>query len=65
MCQGELFQRDDDKPETVHRRLQVYTAETAPLIDFYADLGLLVTIPATGSVDEVTKRAIDALESLS
>jgi adenylate kinase len=65
VCSGELFQRDDDKPETVRRRLQVYTAETAPLIDFYAELGLLITIAAEGSVEDVTARAIGALESVT
>ena len=38
-CGGELYQRDDDKPETVRHRLEVYAAQTAPLIDFYARRG--------------------------
>ena len=62
---GELFQRDDDRPETVRRRQQVYKAETAPIIDFYGNHGLLLAISATGSVDEVTQRAISSLESVS
>jgi adenylate kinase len=61
-CGGELFQRDDDQPETVQRRLDVYRRQTAPLADFYRDAGLLCTIDATGPVDWVTKRAIAALE---
>jgi adenylate kinase len=61
-CGGELFQRDDDKPETVQRRLDVYREQTAPLADFYRDEGLLVTIEATGPVDDVTKRAVATLE---
>jgi adenylate kinase len=61
---GELFQRDDDLPETVRRRLEVYADETSPLIGFYDSLGLLTKIPATGPVDEVTERAIAALESV-
>jgi adenylate kinase len=61
-CGGELFQRDDDQPETVQRRLDVYRRQTAPLADFYRDAGLLCTIDATGPVDGVTKRAIAALE---
>ncbi|MGI8699991.1 MAG: adenylate kinase [Nocardioidaceae bacterium] len=64
VCGGDLFQRDDDLPETVRRRLEVYNEETAPLVGFYDDLGLLVTILAQGSVDEVAARAIDALESV-
>ncbi|MGH3498573.1 MAG: adenylate kinase [Nocardioidaceae bacterium] len=60
-CGGELFQRDDDKPETIRRRLQVYAEQTEPLVEHYRDLGLLHTIIATGSVDTVTARAIEAL----
>jgi adenylate kinase len=63
-CGGELFQRDDDLPETVRTRLHVYDRETAPLVGFYQDLGLLVTIEAQGSVEDVTARAISALESV-
>ncbi|MBA2531520.1 MAG: adenylate kinase [Nocardioidaceae bacterium] len=61
-CGGELFQRDDDEPETVRRRLEVYREQTAPLVDYYADAHLLRTIDAYGSVDSVTARGIDALE---
>ncbi len=61
-CQGELFQRDDDLPDTIRRRLQVYTDQTSPLVGFYDDLGLLRSISAQGSVDQITTRAIDALE---
>lgn len=63
-CGGELFQRDDDLPETVRTRLHVYDRETAPLVGFYSDLGLLVTIEAQGSVEDVAARAISALESV-
>ncbi len=63
-CGGELFQRDDDLPETVRRRLDVYNEETSPLVGFYDELGLLVTISAQGSVDDVAARAIAALESV-
>jgi adenylate kinase len=63
ICGGELFQRDDDKPETIRRRLQVYNEQTAPLVEYYRDKGLLRTIDAEGRVDDVTKRAIDALTS--
>jgi len=63
LCGGELFQRDDDQPETIRRRLEVYLDQTAPLVDYYHQAGLLVTIEAVGPVDGVTKRAITALES--
>ena len=61
-CQGELFRRDDDDPETVRRRLQVYAQQTAPLVGHYEGLGLLKSISATGTVDDVTRRAIAALD---
>ena len=60
-CGGELFQRDDDRPETVRHRLEVYAAQTAPLVAFYAARGVLIGIDATGPVDDVTERALDAL----
>ena len=60
-CGGELFQRDDDKPDTVRHRLEVYAEQTAPLIAYYAEQGVLVGIDATGPVDDVTERAIAAL----
>ena len=60
-CGGELFQRDDDREETVRHRLEVYAEQTTPLIDFYADKGILVGVDATGPVEDVTERAINAL----
>jgi adenylate kinase len=60
-CGGELFQRDDDRPETVRHRIDVYAEQTAPLIAYYAEAGILVGIDATGPVDDVTERAIAAL----
>ncbi len=60
-CSGELYLRDDDHPETVAHRLDVYAKSTAPLIDFYGQRGQLVVIDALGPVEEVTERAIDAL----
>ena len=61
--QGELYQRDDDRPETIENRLEVYDDQTAPLIAYYAGRGVLVGIDATGPVDDVTTRAIDALRT--
>ncbi len=58
---GELYQRDDDKAETIANRLDVYAESTAPLVSYYAGRGLLVGIDATGPVDDVTQRATDAL----
>ncbi|HEY6191853.1 MAG TPA: adenylate kinase [Bacteroidota bacterium] len=59
-CGGELIQREDDKPETVLKRLRVYAESTAPVKDFYASVGLLQNVSAKGSIEEV-KAAILAL----
>ncbi len=61
LVDGKMVQRDDDKPETVRHRLEVHRQQTAPLSQFYDAEGLLVTIDAVGSVDEVTERAMKAL----
>ena len=60
-CGGELFQRDDDSEETIRHRLEVYADQTAPLIGYYGDRGLLRGVDATGPVEDVTERAINAL----
>jgi adenylate kinase len=62
-CGGVLYQRDDDKAETVAERLRVYARDTSPLVDFYGAQGKLVGIDATGPVEDVTVRATDALRS--
>lgn len=63
LCGGELFQRDDDLPATILRRLEVYSEQTEPLVGFYRIAGLLRSVCATGVVDEITKACIDALEA--
>jgi adenylate kinase len=60
-CGGELFQRDDDREETIRHRIEVYQVQTQPLISYYADEGILLGIDATGPVDDVTDRALIAL----
>jgi len=60
-CGGELFQRDDDREETIRHRVDVYQQQTAPLISFYADEGILLGIDATGPVEEITDRSLSAL----
>ncbi len=62
-CGADLFQRDDDKAETIANRLVEYSQKTAPLVDYYGAQGKLVGIDATGPVEDVTVRAIDALRS--
>jgi adenylate kinase len=61
LVDGETVQRDDDRPETVRHRLEVYREQTAPLSGFYEAEGLLSRIDAIGSVEEVTARAMKAL----
>jgi adenylate kinase len=60
-CNGELYQREDDKPEVIAKRLAVYEEQTAPIVHFYRTEGLLITISADGEVSEITDRAITAL----
>ena len=60
-CQGELYQREDDKEEVVTSRLVIYTDQTAPIVEFYKSTGLLKIISALGDVSEITKKAISAL----
>jgi adenylate kinase len=62
-CGGELYQRDDDKPDVIAERLKVYSRDTAPLVDYYGAQNKLVGIDATGPVEDITLRAIDALRS--
>jgi adenylate kinase len=58
---GPLIQRSDDQPETVAKRLDVYTAQTKPLADYYRKQGKLVEVDATQEVDVITLAILDAL----
>lgn len=60
-CGGELFQRGDDKEETIKKRLDVYDAQTAPLIDYYQKKGILKAVAGTGSIDDIFKKVCDVL----
>jgi adenylate kinase len=62
-CGGELFQREDDRPESITVRMEAYERNTAPLIEFYSDLGVLIRIPAEGSPEEICARTITALQN--
>jgi adenylate kinase len=62
-CGGSLLQRQDDRPESVAIRLKTYIRDTAPLIDFYRGLNLLVPVSAAGSPEEVFARSVAALET--
>ena len=61
VCGGELIQRKDDTPETITSRLNVYHTQTAPLIDFYAGEGNLITVDGDKELGEVTKAIFTAL----
>jgi adenylate kinase len=60
---SELYQRDDDKEETVKNRIQVYFNQTAPLISYYRDHGKLVEIDGTQTIDQVTDDLVAALKN--
>jgi adenylate kinase len=64
-CNGRLYQREDDRPESITVRLDAYTQSTAPLIQFYKSLGLLVSVPADGSPEEIFERTLVALGSFA
>ena len=64
-CGGELYQRTDDKAETIKERLQVYTRQTAALIKYYRDQGLLREIPGGASVEQVGRKVREALAGVS
>ena len=65
-CNGaDLYQREDDKEEVIARRLEVYEEQTSPIIAFYRSEGILLTIPAIGTVSEITEQAITALSRLA
>jgi adenylate kinase len=60
-CGGELFLRDDDKPETVRVRMEAYERSTKPLSDYYAAKGLLLELQADGTADEIAQRTVAEL----
>jgi len=53
ICGSRLVQREDDREETVRKRLEIYTEQTSPLIDYYAERGLLRTVDGNRSIDEI------------
>jgi len=61
-CGGELYQRDDDKEETIRNRLDVYDKSTAPLIDYYGKKGILKSVEGVGSIDEIFNKVVSILE---
>jgi adenylate kinase len=63
VCGGEVTQRDDDTPEAVNRRLDLYEEQTAPLIEYYQRQGRLVVVDGVGSPDEVFHRLTAAVHA--
>lgn len=64
-CGSTLYQREDDRPEAIAVRLEAYDNSTAPLIEFYRNLGLLVTVAASGPPETICERTIAALQARS
>jgi adenylate kinase len=62
VCGGELYQRPDDNEETVRNRLKVYHEQTAPLIEYYKNKGILREIDGSKSIEEITQQLISILE---
>jgi adenylate kinase len=61
-CNGQLYQREDDKEEVIARRLEIYSQQTAPIISYYKKAGILKSISAIGDVSEITQKAISLLK---
>jgi adenylate kinase len=62
-CGGKLYQREDDRPESIRVRMEAYEKSTAPLADFYRKRNLLVPVVADGSPEEIYQRSIQALKA--
>lgn len=63
-CGGKLFQREDDRPESIRVRLEAYEKSTRPLIDFYKRRGLLITIAAAGTPEETYRRTLQTADGV-
>lgn len=62
-CQGDIYQRDDDREETIRNRLKVYQDQTAPLINFYKRKGILHSIDGIGTIEGITERIINNINT--
>jgi adenylate kinase len=60
-CGGALFQRDDDKEETIRKRLDVYQKQTAPLIDYYSKKNIMKTVMGVGSINDIFNKVVAVL----
>ncbi|MFM2270424.1 MAG: hypothetical protein RIS01_453 [Actinomycetota bacterium] len=61
-CNGELYQREDDKEEVITRRLEIYAQQTEPIISYYKKAGILKNMSAVGDVAEITQKVIALLK---
>jgi len=64
-CGGELYQRDDDKEETIRKRLEVYQSQTAPLIEYYKSKGILQSVNGVGNIEEIFANICAIVEKLN
>jgi adenylate kinase len=62
-CGGELYQRADDNTTTIKKRLEVFFAETAPLIDYYSQSGKLLEVQGEGTMEAISARIVDSLKA--
>ncbi|BDC36656.1 MAG: adenylate kinase [Candidatus Methanoliparum thermophilum] len=64
LCEGELYQRDDDKEETIRKRLKVYEEDTKPLIKYYKDKGILRRVDGSKDIEEVKNTIEDIISNI-
>jgi adenylate kinase len=62
-CSGELYQRDDDREDTMRKRLEVYEQQTSPLIEYYKGKSLLRSVQGIGSIEEIQKMIVSVLQA--
>lgn len=60
-CRADLYQRDDDREETINKRLEVYSEQTAPLIDYYREKGIVKSVSGAGSIDDIFENVCETL----
>ncbi|MEI6782541.1 MAG: nucleoside monophosphate kinase [Verrucomicrobiota bacterium] len=63
-CSGELYQREDDRPESIRVRMEAYERSTSPLAEFYRQRQLLLSISAEGSPEDIFRRTLEALKAV-
>ena len=64
-CQNELFHRADDNEEIIGKRLKTYEDETSPLVNYFKDKGILLSVQGVGEIDDITKAVKLELEKIS